>query len=150
MAARRAHGTYGGDATVTTTLASPAAQLFVGPGIGTAGDASRFFSADLLPGGELTAFTKAFNGAVGRAGYGAAAASNQLFLFGGGSGAAPNDGRDSGLLAGGGQLNNVNATGGVMTVPRAFPATTLGSGRLFILGGETGSGPTATVESSIW
>ena len=147
---RRGLLAYGVDSTVTDTVGLTEAWLFVGPGLGSGADASRVFAAQVLPGGGLSAFDKSFNGSVGRAGYGGAAASNQLFFFGGDGAGEPLTSRDSGKLQGNGKLSNVNSTGGIMGTARAWMGTALGSGRLFILGGDTPAGPSKSVESSIW
>ena len=149
FAARRAHGLFAADATATTRFGANETWLYVGPGIGGA-NASRFVSAEVLEGGALSTWQSAFSGSVNRAGYGAAAAANQLFLFGGGTGATPDGSRDSGSILADGLLGNVNATGNTMLVARTRMGAAIGSGRMFMVGGATATGVTATVESAIW
>jgi cysteine-rich repeat protein len=150
VAPRRGLGTYAIDATVTTNVVSGEAWIMIGPGLGTSGDARRFFSAPVQPDGDLGTFALATSGNAGRVGYGSAAASNQVFLFGGDPSGDPANDRDSAAIQSSGAIKNVNATGDVMQLSRAWMGTALGSGRIFIVGGMTNTGPTATVESSIW
>lgn len=149
FAARRAHGLFSADATATTRFGPGETWVYVGPGIGGA-NATRFVSAEVLEGGALSTWQSAFSGSVNRAGYGAAAAANQLFLFGGGTGATPDGSRDSGDIEAGGLLGNVNATGNPMLVARTRMGAAIGSGRMFMVGGATATGVTGAVESAIW
>ncbi len=148
-AAKRLHGAFSVDATVTTQVELDETWIYSGPGLGGAG-ASRFHAARVQAGGQLTTWAQAFNGNVSRAGYGAAAASNQLFLFGGSGTAGPSNGRDSGFVGPNGTLGNVNATGDTMAVSRALMGMSQGSGRIFAVGGLTPSGPSTSVESVLW
>ncbi len=125
------------------------AWIFVGPGSGAA-NATRVYSAHVLAGGGLASFSLAFNGNASRTGYGAVAISSQLFLLGGRVSNAISASRDSALITGPGTISNVNATPGDLVVPREYPGATLGSGRIFLVGGQTPSGPTASIESSPW
>jgi cysteine-rich repeat protein len=141
---------YSVDAFATTVVGPTETQIFVGPGVGVGPAASRVQSALVQAGGALAPWVQASNGSLNRAGYGGTAVSNQLFLFGGTAGLASND-RDSGAIRAGGMLANVNATGTQLVVDRAWPGTTLGSGRIFLVGGVGTTGlPLDSVESGAW
>ncbi len=147
---KRLHGVYSVDATASSLLGLQDTWLYVGPGIGGGAGSTRFHTAKVLSGGLLTAWDNAFKGSVNRAGYGAATASNQVFLFGGASDASPDDARDSGYIDSPGTLNNINASGSSLLLARSHMGTAIGSGRMYIVGGMTFAGVTNAVESTVW
>ena len=112
-----------------------------------AGTVKPFMSAEVQTGGALTAWQTANNGGTNRGSYGAAAASNQVFVLGG---TGPVASRESGAFVAGGTLASVNAIPGVLVVAREMMGTALGSGRIFVVGGNTGAGITDSVESMVW
>ena len=144
--ARSEHLAFTVDAAATTLVALDETWIYAGPGNG----ATKINAAEVLSGGLLDPWIQSTNRTVRRAGYAGTAASNQLFFFGGADGGVPSDDRDSGGLQASGSLANINSTGGSMTLTRSYSATGLGMGRIYILGGATGSGVTGTVESSVW
>jgi len=151
VAARRQHGAYGVDVTVVTPPGIGAVEdawVFVGPGLG-AGDAGRVFAAQVTAGGGLTAWAQASAGQSSKSAYGAVAVSSQIFLLGGQK-AGISAARDSGLIQAPGKIVNINSTPGDLAVARELMGATLGSGRIFLLGGNTPTGVTAAVESSVW
>lgn len=146
------------DRTVTNRLANPATDVWIYAGCGANaaanGTVSNFDAGRILAGGQLTGWTvvKALTGA---AGYGAAAAANQLFVFGGNN-AGPGVGGKSGQLCGTGGpcspepgVQNWNA-GISLASPRYLMGSTIESGRIFIVGGDGGAGAVSTVESVVW
>ncbi|MBT9557019.1 MAG: DUF4215 domain-containing protein [Myxococcales bacterium] len=150
--ARHDHGVWAVDVGVVSPPGvgnDDDAWIFIGPGTGAA-NATRIYSAQVKAGGALGTFALAFNGNASRSGYGAVAISSQLFLLGGRVSGAISSSRDSSLITGPGTISNVNATPGDLSVAREFPGTALGSGRIFLVGGQTPSGPTSSVESSPW
>ncbi len=151
LALKRGLAAYAADATVNAdTFDLDETWIYAGSGIGTAADAARFQSARVLAGGLLGNWQTAFTGNVGKSGYGGVAASSQLFVMGGSSTGAPSDDRDSGLVQAGGFLNNVNATSFALDHVRALMGATLGSGRIFLVGGVDGAGALKSIESSVW
>jgi cysteine-rich repeat protein len=94
-----------------------------------------------------------------RAGYGFAAAANQLFVFGGSAGAASTDARSgqicgTGFTCNGGppdppDLNNWNATKG-LAIARVLMGSVIESGRIFMIGGQGSTGPLDSVDSTVW
>ena len=150
--ARQDHGTWAVDIGVVSppgVSGDDDAWIFVGPGTGAA-NSTRIYSARVQGGGGLTTFALAFNGNASRSGYGAVAISSQLFLLGGRVSGTISSSRDSALITGPGSISNVNATPGDLVVARELPGTALGSGRIFLVGGQTPAGPTTSVESSPW
>ncbi len=147
---KRLHGVYSVDSTASTLLGATETWVYVGPGLGTGAGTTRVLSAKVQTGGTLTTWANAAQANTNRAGYGAAAASNQIFLFGGSASATPSDSRDSGRMDSPGTLNNVNSTGSSMVVARALMGCTIGSGRMFMAGGDTNAGVSNSVESTVW
>jgi hypothetical protein len=141
----------------TTRIPTGDTWIHVGPG--RKGDDTGFVNdveaARVQTGGTLTTWVSEAS-PNNFAGYGFAAAANQLFIFGG-QGTAPSTSGRSGQLCGTGGscagppgLANFNA-GISLSVPRHFPGSAVESARIFMIGGTTTGGvPTATVESTIW
>ncbi|MEW5850498.1 MAG: DUF4215 domain-containing protein [Myxococcota bacterium] len=135
--------------------------VYVGGGLDNGGnEITDVDAARVQAGGSLTAFTATDN-MPARAGGAFLAAANQLFLFGGASGGTPSNAVTSAELCGiglscGGQpadppdLKNWNAAGISLVRPRALMGSSLESGRIFLVGGQTTTGVTATVESTVW
>ena len=130
--------------------------IYFGMGQTTAGGVSSNIEAGLVSaGGELGSFQSVF-GASNRAGYGAAAASDFLYAFGGDNG-GPGTGADSTLLCDGGvgfgclgrtspQNGNWNATGTSLCTARYRLGAAQESSVIFAVGGDDGTGATATVD----
>ncbi len=152
------------DRTVTARVTPGDTWIYVGGGLEAAGGdtVTDVDAARVLAGGELTAFSAVDNfGGGGFAGYGYAAAANQLFVFGG-QGGAPSTGVHSAQIcgigyscSGGGpdppDLRNWNNQGWGLQQPRVFMGSTLGAAHIFLVGGATTDGlATTSVESAIW
>ena len=107
-------------------------------------------------GGQLTAWQSASNQSINRTGYGAVAVSSQVYLLGGNSGGLLAADRTSGFVVDTisdlveGTLVNINNTPGDLVTARELMGSTLGSGRIFVVGGNTSAGPTDTIESMVW
>ncbi|MBN2191306.1 MAG: DUF4215 domain-containing protein [Polyangiaceae bacterium] len=137
-----------------------ATWVLAGPGTspasgGAAYDVSRFQSAQVQAGGQLTAWGTANNQSIDRYAYAAVAISNQVFLMGGRSSGAIVDDRTSGMVltATGdvtGGIVSINNTPGDLVTPREYVGSVLGSGRIFVLGGNTDAGVTDTIETMPW
>ena len=151
---------YRVDRQVTTRLVGEAdTWLYMGAGRGANGaSVNELSAAQVKTGGALVAAwkggSKSFNG---RWNYGGIAIANQLFAFGGDSGAATTGGV-SGQLCGPGNkqcatspgVENFNAGISLATARAAFGLCTQ-SGRIFAVGGQDAAGkPLASVESTLW
>ena len=147
---------------VTNRVRDDQTLIFAGPGRNAGGNVDALLdSAEVQAGGLLTGWRRGREqggGSTGpaRAGYGAVAASNQLFTFGGARGAASAD-SDSATLCGPGAncatvgtIRNWNSTAASMTTPRFLPGASVGNARIFLLGGDRGGEVTDTVESTLW
>jgi hypothetical protein len=153
-------GGFRADQRVTTRVGTDT-WIYVGGGRSATGtlvsatDAARVSSGGTLTWMATDALTPA------GAGYGAVAAANQLFVFGGQNG-NPDTGIRSAQICGVGltcmggppdppDLQNWNAAGVSMLVPRVRFAIALESGHIYVLGGETtGGAATDTTESFVW
>ncbi len=116
-------------------------------------------AAKVQAGGQLTAWID-IGVSDEWAGYGATAAANQVFIIGGRQGLVSNLSKSSQICGGvincGGSnpdeppyLKGWNA-GISLTTPRLLMGTTLESAHIFIIGGESTTGATSTVESTVW
>ncbi len=151
------------DERVTARVAPGDTWIYAGGGVDGTGvtNVTNVDAALVLTGGLLDtfiavdAFTPAF------AGYGHAAAANQLFVFGG-QNHAPSGNNSSTQICGIGfpclgppddppDLQGWNALGFNLQVERYLLGSTVGSAHIFLVGGlTTGNVPTDTVESSVW
>ena len=95
----------------------------------------------------VSAWQTANNGGTNRASYGYVAISSQVYQLGGEGFSLT---RTSGLVEAGGTVASVNATPGDLALGRELMGTTLGAGRIFVVGGDTAGGVTDAVESSVW
>ncbi len=149
-------------ALVSTRVPTGESWVYAGTGMNAAQSTSvdDLVAAKVTTGGTLTPWL-AVPSPTGRAGYGAAAAANQLFVFGGSNGAPSDDGRGAqlcglGFACGGGptdppDLKNWNAVPNGLLVSRALMGTALESAHIFFAGGVTsGNSVTAKVESKVW
>ncbi len=138
--------------TATWILAGPGTS----PASGAAAyDVSRFQTAAVQAGGQLAAWTGANNQSIDRRSYGAVAVSNQVFLMGGRTAVDLAADRTSGMMltATGdvtGEIVSINNTPGDLVTAREYVGSVLGSGRIFLVGGNTAGGVTATIESMPW
>jgi hypothetical protein len=153
-------GAFRVDRTVTTRVAS-ASDVFVYFGGGrTSGNTitDALDAAKVGIGGSLpTAFTSVTN-FKGRSGYGAFAAANQAFVFGGDQG-SPSKGGASGQLCGGSancaankvlpEIKNWNAGISLSSERRLF-GMCIESGRIWAAGGQGATAVLKSVESTIW
>ncbi|MFO0760649.1 MAG: DUF4215 domain-containing protein [Byssovorax sp.] len=153
-------GAYSVDRRATIEVGANETWLYVGGGANAnvSGTLANVDAATIQPGGALGPWI-VVPAMSGRAGYGFAAAANQLFAFGG-AGAAPSAGGISAQICGpanpcgGGpqdppDLKNWNAGIGLST-PRYLMGSTVESARIFIVGGDTGAGASTSVESTVW
>jgi hypothetical protein len=88
---------------------------------------------------------------MNRVAYGAEAAANQLFVFGGISGSVSN-GALSSVIGAPPTIGNFNNEGLQMTINRALLGTSIQSAFIFLVGGETDTNGTATntTELTVW
>ena len=152
------------DETITVRVEAGETWIFAGPGWdGSAEVSATAESARVQAGGALTAWERARSGGGGdsgpaRAGYGAASAAGQLFVFGGAQGRATDSSVSSEICGPGGGGNcsqlgtvrNWNSTGATMAEDRLLPGAAVGGARIFLVGGDSGGAPSATVESVLW
>ncbi len=159
-AARWQLGGYRVDRTVTTRLDAPGdVWIYAGSGAnsGATGSVDEVQAAQVLPGGALSAWTST-SSSKSTAGYGFAAAANQLFTFGG-AGLSASKGGLSGQLCGGSnkcaknaglpEIKNWNA-GISLGTARYLMGSAVESGHLFMVGGSDPNGATASVERVLW
>jgi hypothetical protein len=156
----RSHGAaFMVDETATNQLSSGNRWVILGGGLSPSGTpGGHFFSGRVQAGGELSAWKQATKGGTPkRAGYGFAAASSQLFMFGGVQ-AQPSDNSISALICGPGSnkcneegtIANFNSTAASMVVPRFLPGSAVGNGRIYLIGGKSLTGVEKSVESVLW
>jgi len=150
-------GVFVVDATVSIRSAPENTWIYAGSGLGTSGQIRTNFDAALvLAGGKLGTWQSVESIKPGFAGYGFAAAANQLWVFGG-QGAAPTANGKSSQLCGLGlscgvppAMQNWNAGIG-LTEERYLPGSTVGSAHIFIVGGvAAGNVPLSSVEATVW
>ncbi|MFH2005706.1 MAG: DUF4215 domain-containing protein [bacterium] len=150
------------DDVATTRVPANETWIYAGPGVNAAASATiaDVDAAKVQGGGTLGPWIAVDSASPGWAGYGFAAAANQLFLLGG-QGGAPSTGSNSAQICGSGfscgggapdppDLKNWNATGVSLVVPRHLMGSTVESAHIYLVGGNTPTGPTATVESTVW
>ncbi len=134
--------------------------LYAAAGVDTGGATVRNTDAALVQaGGTLGPWTALDLMTPARAGYGAAAANNRLYVFGG-AGAAPSSNTASAEICGTGvpgcaggppELVNWNALGINLTVDRYLMGSAVESAFIFLVGGQSAGGvPTATTEVTVW
>ena len=87
--------------------------------------------------GELVDWQTVDSMSPGRAGFGLAAASDQLYAFGGKRGEPSEDGTSASLDDPPPDLVNWNSLGTSMSEPRFLPGTTSESGLILVVGGQT-------------
>jgi cysteine-rich repeat protein len=154
-------GAFVADDVVTTRVNPGDTWIYAGDGLDGAGTVvTAVDAARIQTGGRLGTWI-AVPAFTGYAGYGFAAAANQLFVFGG-KGAQPTANVLSaqvcgiGMTCAGGvsdppDLKNWNSQGFTLVEDRYLPGSALESAHIFLVGGLTsGNVPTASVESSIW
>jgi len=156
-------GAFIADRSVTTRVASDEMYVFAGPGYNSTAasvindvDAARIDLTTVGQEGKLLPWQAVDS--TSAAGYGSTAAANQLFIFGGANG-SPSTNNVSAEICGPGSncppaasppdLANWNSTASLNTA-RYLPGSAVESAHIFILGGDTGSVITNTVESTVW
>ncbi|HEY3237878.1 MAG TPA: IPT/TIG domain-containing protein [Polyangiaceae bacterium] len=130
---------------VSTSITTSDSWVYVGGGVGTTDtDAGK-----VAAGGDLGVFTA--EPTMNRVAYGAEAAANQLFVFGGISGSISN-GALSSVIGAPPTIANFNNEGLQMTINRALLGTSIQSAFIFLVGGETDTNGTATntTELTVW
>jgi len=145
-----------------TPLIDPftATWIIAGPGTSPASgaaayDVSRFQAAPVQAGGQLGDWFGANNQSIDRRAYGAVAVSSQVFLVGGRTSDGIAIDRTSGMTLSAigdvtGEIVSLNNTPGNLVTAREYVGSVLGSGRIFLVGGNTPGGVTATIESMPW
>lgn len=132
--------------------------VYLVAGRGAAGAVSNVDVAAVQAGGALGAWSTVTGVTPAHAGYGYAAANNQLFIFGGQGAAPSNTNRSSqvcgpgvpGCIGGPPALANWNALGFNLTVARYLMGSAVESAFIFLVGGDSTGGPTATTETMVW
>ncbi len=150
-------GVFVVDDTVSIRSAPGNTWIYAGAGLGAASQLKTNFDAALvLTGGKLGSWQAVEAIKPGFAGYGFAAAANQLWVFGGQGGAPATNGKSSQLCGQGFScgvppaIQNWNAGIGLLE-ERYLPGSTVGAAHIFILGGVgQGSLPRSTVEATVW
>jgi cysteine-rich repeat protein len=150
-------GAFVVDETVSTRSAPGNTWIYAGAGLGASSQLKTDFSAALvLAGGKLGTWQSVEAIKPGFAGYGFAAAANQLWVFGGQGGSPATNGKSSQLCGLGNScgnppaLQNWNAGIG-LTEERYLPGSAVGAAHIFIIGGVgTGNAPKNTVEATVW
>jgi hypothetical protein len=153
-------GAFAVDETVTKRIDPADTWIYAGGGANSAGTLAvdELDAALVLPGGALdtwvsipgAAFPSSF------AGYGHAAAANQLFVLGGQTMSPTTPSRSAQLCGAGYTCTTVpnieNWDAGIfLHVPRYLLGSAVGSAHIFLVGGLTsGNVPTSSVESTIW
>ena len=146
------------DSVATIRLANPNdTWIYAGAGDLGGGTLTRDVDAALvLPGGLLAPWIAVTDVTPSHAGYGFAAAANQLFVFGGQNGGASSSGKSS-MLCGTGSgcgplptIQNWNAGIGLV-LDRVNMASSVAAANIFIVGGRNGSGTALnSIEQTVW
>ena len=156
-------GAFVVDQRATTRVAPGETWIHAGAGVASNGTTtiSQVDAARVSAGGALESWIAVDSITPAFAGYGFAAAANQLFVFGG-QGASPSDTSSSAQLCGIGfacvagppdppDLWNWNALGFTLRAARYLPGSAVGAAHIYLIGGETtGGAPTTSIESSVW
>jgi hypothetical protein len=162
-AARWQLGAFVVDEVVTDRVTAGDTWIYAGGGVGSSGttNVTNVDAALVLAGGGLDTWLAVDPFTPAYAGYGYAAAANQLFVFGG-QGHLPSANNSSAQICGGTvpcvggppdppDLLNWNALGFNLQVERYLLGSTVGSAHIYLVGGlTTGNQPTNTIESSVW
>lgn len=125
--------------------------IYAGAGVAANGSTMRngIEAAEVLPGGQLSAWTGVGNMNPARAGYGHTLANSTLYVFGGPNASASDEGASSQILGPPG-LGNWNNLGLNTTEPRYLPGSVTESAFIFLVGGWDGTAATAGVEKTVW
>ncbi|HSB19664.1 MAG TPA: kelch repeat-containing protein [Anaeromyxobacteraceae bacterium] len=151
-AGRSQLGAWVADSVTSARIAAPATYVYLGGGL----ESTDVDAGNVAAGGDLGAFVaqKKFGGT--QAGYGVCAANGQLFSFGGAS-AAPSQGATSASIVDPAPTlapNSWNSQGITLSSPRYLTGSAVQSAFIFLVGGQTGTGPAAgagsTTELVIW
>jgi hypothetical protein len=119
--------------------------LYAGGGL----EATDVDAAEVQAGGGLAAWTAIDDMSPGRAGYGGVAGAGFLFAFGGQMG-RPADSNVSAEISGSPPaVINWNNEGDRLIVPRYLAGTAVESAFIYVVGGETEDGVTATTERTV-
>ncbi len=151
-AGRSQLGAWVADGVTSGFITAPDTYVYLGGGL----ESTDVDAGKVASGGDLGAFVaqKKFGGP--QAGYGVCAANGQLFSFGGAS-AAPSQGATSASIVSPAPTlasNSWNSQGITLSSPRYLSGSAVQSAFIFLVGGQTGSGPAAgasnTTELVIW
>ncbi len=149
---------YSVDQVATILVSENETWIYAGGGVDSTGsiNVTNVDTAQIQPGGSLAPWTAIQSFSPAYAGYGYAAAGNQLFLFGG-QGHAPSNNCTSGILCDGStgcafpDVENWNSIGINLVYDRYLLDSSVGAAHIFLVGGlTTGDVPTNSVESTIW
>ena len=150
---------------IATSRFSPGhVWIYLGSGLNAAGSVilDNVDAARVGANGVLSNWIAVDDMKPSRAGYGFVAAANQLFAFGGKDALPSNTSHSAqicgiGKKCGGGPSDppdlaswNSLGGGGALQVPRYLTCAAVESGHIFLVGGATTSGVSATVESAVW
>lgn len=155
------HGAWTVDSVVSRYVSGSDVWIYLGAGLlpnGTTNDAS-VEAGMVTAGGQLTAF--ADDPTAGdvvedfsqvRVGYGTAAASNSLFVFGGRASQVMQNATAAKFVspAPGLANNSWNNEGLTMTSPRYLMGSAIQSAFIFLVAGDTGTGVTNSTETVVW
>lgn len=118
--------------------------IYAGGGAGS----NSIDAGTVAAGGALT-FAEVSTGSPGQSGYAGVAGAEWLFAFGGQQG-KPGDKVDSGKISAPPALDNWQPQGGSqLTVPRWFAGAAVESAFIFVVGGLSGTAPTASMERTV-
>lgn len=154
-AARFNHGAWMADSLVSSNIAAGSVYVYVGggrDGAGNAGLVSGTEAATVGTDGSLSGFVSAHGMSTDRAGFGAVAAANRLFVFAGWpSGSIRSNAESLSISAAPPTLeNNVDNEGGLTVGEARFlPGSALQSAFIFIVGGQTDNGGSVTGTSAL-
>ena len=153
-------GAYVLNAQSSTSVPTGETWIYAGGGRGSgAAIVTEVSAVEVQTGGALDAggWESVTGFTPGRAGYGYAGINNRLFAFGGNQGNPSNESMSAHVcpFAGCGlrtfpDTAGFNNEGTNMSVDRVLMGSTLESAFIFIVGGQSSTGPTNTVDSTIW
>tara|TARA_B100000609_G_C17222735_1_gene441630 strand:- start:482 stop:3187 length:2706 start_codon:yes stop_codon:yes gene_type:complete len=143
------------DRVASTRVGASDTYIYAGPGIGAL---SAVQVGKVQAGGKLSSWQTVSTATPGYAGYGYAAAADQLFIFGG-QASAPDTSSKSTEICGTGskckksavppEIRGWNA-GISLRTARYLMGTAIESAHIYIIGGNNASGPMKTTESTVW
>ena len=147
-------GAWVADATTSSTIPAGSTYLFLGGGFDASNVAvGKVEAGKVAAGGDLGTLSNQKSFTSSLAGYGVAAANNQLFTFGGAGGAPSSGAKSATLVLPPPTLanNSWNSEGLTLVDARYLAGTAVQSPFIFLVGGQTASAPASTsTELVIW